>query len=482
MDDSVSLRVDQVADLAYYIANPKCMNLSEPGTGKTPSVVVYQWFLWSKLGTGTAWVMPKSLLHKNKREILRFTDFKDEDICILEGTPVQILKKLASNAKVYLVTFRRWTISWRNLPDFVTAMMVDEFHKGFKSPDSQACQAMFSAFKWNRFQYFVPMTGTMVSGRLDSAYSAIHVVNPEYYLSYKSFLYSHALYDFDDKIIGWKNHAKLAAIFGRHGIRRLFKDIHGEQEVVYHTEVCEMTAKQRKMYDEFKENALLELEKFFIGGTEPGVNFIRARQLMEHPNFFPDLTKGTDFVDIMPGELPGKLEHLDVHLDDHENTGKPLIIFSALVPQQNQVKKMFDSRGVTYGFINGQVCYINGVKATRDDVDVAFQAGKIQFLIVSPVCADVGFNWQFWGEVEVDHIVFLTTDYLDTTILQAIQRAIRGNRSTPLWVSFMEYEDSLDQHILGIAYRKSVDANKVDPTRKILQLSRYEKDYKKEET
>jgi SNF2 family DNA or RNA helicase len=483
MDPSVSLRVDQTADLAYYIANPKCMNLSEPGTGKTPSVVVYQYYLWTVQSVGTAWVMPKSLLFKNKREILRFTGFKDEDVVILNGTPKQIEKQLASGAKVFLMSFRRWTISWKKLPDYVKAFMTDEHHKGFKSPNSQVCQAMFTAFKWNRFEYFLPMTGTLISGRLDSAYSAIHVIYPHYYTSYKAFLYQHAIYDFDDKIIGWRNHTKLAEIFRRHGIRRLFKDIHGEQEVVYHTEVCDMAPKQRAMYKEFEENALLELEDFFIGGTEPGVNFIRARQLMEHPNHFPDLTKPGEnvFVDIIPDELPGKLESLDNHIEDHENTGKPLIIFSALVPQQRQIRDMLKKRGLSYGFMNGQEAEITGTKATRDEVDVAFQKGQVKFMIVSPMVADVGFNWQFCGEVEVDHVIFVTTDYLDTTILQAVQRAIRGNRSTPLWVLFLEYADSLDQHILSIAYRKSVDANKVDPTRRVLQLSRYEKNYKKEE-
>jgi SNF2 family DNA or RNA helicase len=469
--------VDQVADLAYYIANPKCLNLSEPGTGKTPSVVVMQWYLWDKLGVGTAWVMPKGLLHKNKRELHRFTHFEDKDVVILDGTPKQIEKKLSGEGKVFLMTFRRWTLSWKTLPKFVKACHIDEFHKGFKTPDSQACQSLFSAFKVGGYEHFLPMTGTLISGRLDSAYSAIHVVNPGYYMSYKSFVAFHAIKDINDKVIGWRNHKKLSEIFGRHGIRRLFKDIHGEQEVVYQTEIATMTGKHREMYDEFHENAVLELDKFFLDGTQPGVSFIRARQLMEHPNHFPDLTTPGEFVDILKGDLPNKLEMLDLHLEDHVNTGKPLIIFSALVPQQMQVKEMLEARGMRYGFINGQAAYIDGIKTTRFEVDLAFQEGHIQVVIVSPQCADVGFNWQFCGTQEVDHEIFLTTDYLDTTFIQAVQRAIRGPRKTPLRVTVMEYADSIDQHILSIAYRKSLDANKVDPTRKVIQLSRYQKDY-----
>ncbi len=471
MDSSVSLRPDQIADLAYYIAHPKCMNLSEPGTGKTPSVVVMQYVLWSQHGVGTAFVMPKRLLDKNRREILRFTDFQEKDVIIVDGSAAKVQKQLASGAKVFLMGFRRFTLCWKQLPDYVKALHIDEFHKGFKNADSSASQAMF-AFMKHRGKWFLPMTGTLISGQLSSAYPAIHVIEPNYYLSFKSFLKQHAIYDLNDKIIGWRNHKKLAEIFGRHGIRRLFKDIHGEQEVVIHPEVVSMTKRQREMYDEFHEAAVLELDKFFLDGTQPGVGFTRARQLMEHPNHFPDLTNPGQYIDIMPGETPGKEELLDIHLEDHLNDGKPLIIFSAMRPQQARVEKMLQDRGFRYGVINGSMS-----QKQSNQVDMDFQAGRIQIVLCSPACADVGFNWMHCGQQEVDHIIFMTTDYLDTTFLQAMQRAIRGKRSTPLRVNVMEYADSLDQHVLRICYDKSVEANKVDPTRPILQLSRYEKDY-----
>jgi hypothetical protein len=85
MDEGVSLRDYQVADLCYYMKNPRCLNLSDPGTGKTPSVVVCQWWLWSEHQCGTAFVMPLSLLKKNRDEILRFTHFKPDEVTIVTG-------------------------------------------------------------------------------------------------------------------------------------------------------------------------------------------------------------------------------------------------------------------------------------------------------------------------------------------------------------------------------------------------------------
>ena len=79
------LRPYQVQDLGFHIANPKSMNLSDPGCGKTPTVCVLAYYHWSRHGRKTVWTMPKSLLKKNKDEFLLFTEFEPEDIVILES-------------------------------------------------------------------------------------------------------------------------------------------------------------------------------------------------------------------------------------------------------------------------------------------------------------------------------------------------------------------------------------------------------------
>lgn len=470
--DKPTLREDQVADLAFYMMNERCMNLSDPGAGKTPSVVVFQYFLWNELQVGSAFVMPKRLLDKNRREILRFTDFKEEDVVILDGTPKKVDALLESGAKVFLMGFKRWALSWRRLPPYVKAVMIDEFHKGFKSPESQNTLSLFEAFRFGRMKYFLPMTGTLVSGKLTSAYPAIHIIEPRYYSNAKAFEYQHAIKDYEGNIIGWKNHDKLSTILSRHAIRRTFESIHGREDPIIIPEVVKMSPKQRVMYDKFHHEALLELDKFYLDGTQPGVGFLRARQLMEHPNRFPDLTNPGQFIDILPGEVPGKIELLDIHLDDHENSGSPLIIYTSMIPQQQMIADLLKRRGFKFGVINGSLSLKESDRIAKD-----FEEGRIDVILSSEECADVGFNWQYSGDREVSHIIFVSMGYLDTTFLQAIRRAIRGKRRTPLRVSVFEYEDSIDQHTLGIIYKKSVDANKVDPTRPILQLSGAEKNY-----
>lgn len=469
---TATLRTDQVADLAFYISSPKCLNLSDAGTGKTPSVCVMQWFLWSEHGIGTVWPQPKSLLKKNKKELLRFTDFKDEDVVIVDGTKAQVEKKLKSGAKVFLMGFRRFTLCWQQLPEYVKAVHIDEFHMGYKDADSEACRALFKMFDYGRMTHFTPMTGTLIDGKLSSAYPAIRVVEPRYYLSKQDFENQHAIKDFEGKIVGWRNHEKLSRIFGRHAIRRTFASVHGEQEVVHIPEMVDMEDRQRHYYDKFHEDAVLELETFFLDGTLPGVAFTRARQLMEHPNQFPDLSNPGQFIDILKGDPTGKEERLKVHFEEHYLNEKPLIIFTNLIAQQDRVADLLRQYKISFVTINGKI-----TQRIRDEASDAFEQGDVQAVLATPKTAAFGYNWQFNGKKEVDHMIFCSLDFSDATFVQARQRAIRGKRSSPLRLTTLEYNDSIDQHICSIIYRKSVDANKVDPSRPILQLSGFEKDY-----
>jgi hypothetical protein len=101
-------------------------------------------------------------------------------------------------------------------------------------------------------------------------------------------------------------------------------------------------------------------------------------------------------------------------------------------------------------------------------------AGEIQAPILSPQCADVGLNWQFWGDKEVDHTIFASLDYLDTTFIQAYRRFIRGKRKKALRITVLQYKDSIDQKIFGILHRKSKEAAALDGVRQIINLNNVE--------
>ena len=309
------------------------------------------------------------------------------------------------------------------------------------------------------------MTGTLIDGKLETAFPALNIIEPRYYGSFDAFKNFHTSYDpFTSKKLGYRKHDHLQTILRKHCIRRLFKDIFGHQEVVTQVEWLAMNDEQRRLYDTFEKEAILELENFYITGKEPGVAFIRACQIMEHPNRFPNLA-GSGFVDIMPGETPAKLDRLELHLTDHLETRTPVIIYAAMRPQQREAFALAEKMGMRVALIDGDAS-----QSERAASDRAFRAGELDTLVCSPQVADTGFNWQFSGERELAHIIFCSLPYKDVVYSQAVKRAIRKNRSSALRVTVLAYRDSLDIRKMQILMNKSLDAARVDPTQTILNI------------
>ena len=124
-----TLRPYQAAHLAFHIREKRSLNLSDPGTGKTPTACLYIQFLVQVKNASVAFVMPKSLLEKNYDEIFNFTTLTPEQVAIVKGTPKQrdkIYKQ--KGCKVFLMGFDCFAREWKKLPDDFDGVIVDEFH------------------------------------------------------------------------------------------------------------------------------------------------------------------------------------------------------------------------------------------------------------------------------------------------------------------------------------------------------------------
>jgi hypothetical protein len=541
MTQPLMLRDKQIEQLAFYIAHPKCLDLSDPGTGKTPPCCLYAYYMWDRGQRRTLWSMPKSLLKKNKKELHRFTEFKDEDVVIMRTdranltknwtgatidatrrvatwrlkdgrqtheidaggrklyyfdasntaivlrtgkavpmpaskddwypvdplfgpdgkTPVKewvdvpetfkdLIVEEAKKAKVFICTFAFMSAHWKRLlqaaPD-IDLLLVDELHMGYGGPES----AQTKSFYWvNRHvSRFVGMTGTLINGRLDSAYPAISVIEPRYYGSLQGFMYEHAaVVDDYGRVVVWKNESKLKQIIEKHSIRRTFEEVYGKEDVVFFTETVEMEDKVQEQYDQFVQQALLELEDGrVLDGSMPGVNAIRCRQLMSHPE--------TMLTGI--GNWTPKDERLQVHLSN----GKKALLFASLKPEQERLLRLAQDMGLRAALINSDV---SGPARAR--IDEMAQAGELDVIVASGPTVAVGFNWEMF-----DLVAFVSIDYQDVNILQAYRRASRGTRTRTLYVLFLRYESRVEDRMYDIVKAKSQLANRVDPTRPVLDFS-----------
>lgn len=473
MEQNVSLRDYQLVDLAFYMQEERGGNLSDPGTGKTPPTCVYLWDLWKNHGDRTMFVMPKGLMEKNRKETLKFSGFDPDDVLIYDGTPKQRAKLVEeSDAKVWLMGFRRFKDDWKILKDRhndFNAVVVDEVHKGFGNHESRQTKALYGAMHF--MKYFVPMTGTLIDGRLDTVYPCIHVIEPRYYGSFEAFKRIHAIEDFDGNVVSWKNHARLAKILSRHFIRRTFEATYGKNEVVMQVEEVDMAPQQRELYEELEDTAVLELEdRFMDTDGMQAVTVLRCRQIMAHPEHIKlpiafdeegNPTEWKVYNLIKGGEITGKDQRLVNHLEEHKDRGDPFIVFGTFKREVDRMVEVAESLGLKVGKIHGGVTL-----KQRNAVDQSFQDGEIDGIIgTADTCAE-GYNWGF-----VNHVIFASMNYKDSSFLQARRRAERGKREKPLRVTVLEYANSIDQRIMEIVERKSYHSNKVDETNERVKFS-----------
>ena len=439
--------------------------LHDPGVGKTPPLGVFAYYVWKEFQQKTVCVQPSSLMKKNRNEFLRFaTGFSPEDVIVIDGgtgdgttengSPSKKMEQMMSDAKVFIMTAEYWRRHWAKMyekhPD-IGLFIGDEWHLLYSGNDSDRTQNLYQFCSLNRKCRVIASTGSLIRGKLSSAYPLIHLIEPRYYGNFGAFLNHHAERDEYGTVIYWKNHERIAQILGKHAIRRTFAEEYGPEAKILFYEPTDMKPKMREAYDEFHERAFLELDKTILDGSQPGPAAVRARQISSHPETFG----------LCKGEVSGKDERLILHLEDMKQIDNPgFVVFSSLIPEVERLYETVKSHGFKVDFMHGKK---SGAKRAKIDED--YQAGRLDAIVATVGTAGVGFNWH-----RSTDFFFQSLNYDDTDFMQAIRRGIRGVRDHPLKLWVPSYINSIDQRIEYIIERKSTDANKVDPSKELIRF------------
>ena len=424
--------------------------LSDAGTGKTPTACLYLYAQWHLHGDKTVWIMPTALLRKNREELLLWSEFNPDEVVIVQGTPKQrAIQMSAPGIKVYICGFDCFKANWQEmlrLQPRINVLAVDEWHLAFSNhaefkfgqrKGPQRTLELYAAMRY--IKKLLPLTGTMINGRLTSAYPFLQVSCPLAYQTYKNFLHWHTVMDEFNRPTFWLNHDRLGLILRDHSVRISFSEAYGKEPVHINIERCEMSPKQRKAYDQMHDEAMIELEDSFLTAETEGVKLIRCRQIMQHPHTM-DLPESED----------GKVAHAMIHVQDALDKGERIVIFETTIAGQLRLVEAATKQGARAGLINGTV-------TDKGYVDEQFRHGLLDVLVCAPICAGIGFNWGF-----VNHLIFSSLDYQDTTFIQNYRRALRGERTSTLLVTILQYSRSIDQRINNMLNEKSKDRMRVN--------------------
>lgn len=443
---TVALKQHQIEDLAVAIKLTRSFNLGEPGTQKTGTFCALAWYYWTRKGAKTIVVQPNHLRDKNRLEMVRFTGFKANEVAVIEKVDETLgpRKRIGTRAdpktgyinyldnpelKVLCVGFTFLKTYWREILKYhpeVDLVIVDEGHLGYKTYNSKASRELYNLM--DHVSGFYYCTGTPIDGRLDSAFTAIHIIEPSYYGSYQGFISQHAgMMDDYGKVLYWLNEDKVTAIFNRHGVIRLWKDVHGDQSRNYvFVDDLPMKPKMAEAYREFEQMACVELDNMFLEGSNPGVAAMRARQIVNCPHIF-----GID-------EKTTKQEYL-------EGIAEPgTIVFGSMPEEVEAAARLLREQELTVGVMHGGVSH-----AKRVQIDADFQSGKLDVICATPAVASTGWNWQ-----RTKNIIYMSLDYQDSNLEQSIKRGERELRDHPLNIYFLEYDDSVDQKVRKIVAKK----------------------------
>lgn len=442
----LELRPHQVDTLAFYIANKNCLNRSEPATGKTAPSCVMAKFVNENENGSTVFVMPKSLLVKNEEEITNWTGLKT----LIYRGKITLDKWKGETYDVILTTADTFANHFeqirRMLAKAFGLLLADETHLYWSS--AKAKRTQFILAHCRKIPRNIWLTGTVIRGRLDSAFPVIQMIEPRYYGNHQTFMSQHSVKDsFTGEVIGWCNEAKINAILKIHSVNYLFRDVYGDPDYIYLPTHVDIDSKHYKAYKEFEEFANLELEDdSILYATEAGVQTIRCRQILGCPEVL-----GLKIADY------GKDDWIFENLLNGDY--QKVVLFSAMQGEQVRLVRKIEERGFKVGLINGTV---DGNK--RGQIDKAFREGDLQVIVASPATAGVGLNWH-----NCEVAAFVSIDYMDDNITQATFRFIRGKRDKTIPIYLLKYKNTIEDKIYGITYQKSLLASKADSSRKPLQ-------------
>lgn len=453
--EGLALRPYQVEHLGFFLNEHRAIDRSEAGTGKTPKMCLWLYTL-TKSGDKAVWAMPKSLLAKNYEELLLWSNLTPDQITLVDGTPEQRKKQIERRStKVFIMGFDAFSNNWLAIRQYhptLVHLCVDELHKGFSTHGERNWKDPNKFFgpKRTALMYeflkkgggFFPNTGTILNGRLNSAYPAITMIEPRYYGSHNAFLDWHSIRDDWGNPVMWKNHDRLKEILDRHGRRITFEEAYGEENKQIITIPCVLSSSQLKPYKELEKRAITELENgdMLEAANEAGV-LRRCLEIMQVPEKY-GFKEGSE----------GKLAQLINMLEDARDENQPLLIFETVKAAQYKWREAARELGLVAEVMNGDVS-----GDPRMWLDKNFRDGKINVLICSPDVAGVGFNWG-----HVNKMIFMSLDWQDTTFIQNYRRAIRGKRELCLLIYVFMYRSSIDGRIAGKVNAKSIDRLKVE--------------------
>ena len=334
-----------------------------------------------------------------------------------------------------------------------TTLVLDgaQFIKNAQTKTSQAIRNLDADWR-------IGLSGTPLENHLGELWSLFRTISPGMLGSWDRFRNR-----FADPIERHKDDDRrksLARLVRPFILRRtkdaVLKELPPRTEITMH---AELSAAERKMYEETRVAALAELSGAAGDGQAAGQQRIRTlawltklRQLACHPKLVDKTWK----------KGSAKLEVLMMLIEELRDEGHRALIFSQFVKHLTVIRETLDSDNIEYQYLDGST----PAKERQRRVD-AFQEGDGDLFLISLKAGGTGLNL-----TGADYVIHLDPWWNPAVEDQATDRAHRIGQERPVTVYRLVAEGTIEEQILELhADKRELVAGVLDGTDRAAKMN-----------
>lgn len=408
-------------------------------------------------------ICPASMKRTWGREVKKW--WPEAPVHVVEGTAAQrdkILKHAADHPGFVIINWESVRLHSRLAPYGSIALsekertpgilnqipfklvVADEAHR-MKDPKSKQTRAVWACAHNPMVMYRWALTGTPLTAAPDTLWPVLHYMDPDEWPSKTAFIERYCLKSFNIwgglDVFGLRpdREDEFFSIFDPR-FRRMPKDIILPQlpKITYTTRGVKMAAKQAKAYDNMVERMWAE--------TEDGDMVIASNPISQMTRLTQFASASIEETEDNGLKLCEPSSKLDAFMDDLDDLGTGLVVFSVSRQLINLLAARFEKAKLSFALVQG------GQSAdVRQNAIDNFQNGKIDYILVVVAAGGVGITL-----TRAATAVFLQVPWSNVDYQQAVGRVHRIGSEIHEAVTIVHYltEDTVEERMMEVVHNK----------------------------
>lgn len=432
----------QEVGVDFMYNTPKCLNLDDPGLGKTPQSLA----LIERLSCKVLLVVKPENIMQWKDEIRKFTDLS---FVLVDGSKNKRARQyndfVESDTRILLINYNKVIYDYPLIKNISNCFGLAVFDEAFalKSPTSSIHTSFEIITK--RIPRIVMLTATPVGATLYDFYNILKVMHIPHLMPEDKFIERYLVTSTVASMMGYKSYARFRVFEGSKNIdefrdwiepfyiRRKNNEYLKDIQPIIHRHPLQMTDEQKICCQLLKQQFLNQ------GPNDKPVSTLSVYSK------FSQIVSSPYLIDDSLDDYSPKVEEL---LHCITSTDEQVVVYAKYLEFHDILIKYFKLHHISYSLISGKLS-----TKQKDNEKKKFIAGETQVLLMTGA-GKVGLNLQ------TSHIIyFCDVPATPSDTFQFIGRVYRDGQQQDVDVHFLYMQDSLEEDSFSslISKQKDID-------------------------